>query len=131
MLTDVKVLNIPEPGMLRAEGIQGGSVDVNAINIARRMDVKLNELAKQILMLLPLLLLMYVLTVILRSEKGGTKHVFYFTAMAHVMTAAVVTVFAMAELRCTVFFGMPLNRNTLCAISVLAQVTKANDLTSN
>ena len=31
-------------------------VDVKALNIHRQMDVKLNELAKQILMLLPLLL---------------------------------------------------------------------------
>ena len=41
-------------------------VDVKALNIHRQVDVKLNELAKQILMLLPLLLvlllLLYVLT---------------------------------------------------------------------
>ena len=34
--------------------------DVKALNIHRQMDVKLNELAKQILMLPPLLLLLYV-----------------------------------------------------------------------
>ena len=36
--------------------------DVKALNIHRQVDVKLNELAKQILMLLPLLLLLYVST---------------------------------------------------------------------
>ena len=33
-----------------------GQMDVKALNIHRQMDVKLNEFAKQILMLLPLLL---------------------------------------------------------------------------
>ena len=36
--------------------------DVKARNIPAQRDVKLNELAKQILMLLPVLLLLYVLT---------------------------------------------------------------------
>ena len=38
-----------------------GQVDVKALNIHRQVDVKLNELAKQILLLLPLLLLLYLL----------------------------------------------------------------------
>ena len=41
--------------MLRGQG------DVKALNIPRQGDVKLNELAKQILMLLPLLLLLLLL----------------------------------------------------------------------
>ena len=38
-----------------------GQVDVKGLTIHRQVDVKLNELAKQILLLLPLLLLLYVL----------------------------------------------------------------------
>ncbi len=40
-------------------------VDVKALNIHRQVDVKLNELAKQILMLLPLLLLLLLLLYVL------------------------------------------------------------------
>ena len=39
--------------------------DVKALNIHRQVDVKLNELAKQILMLLPLLLLLLLLLCVL------------------------------------------------------------------
>ena len=38
-----------------------GPMDVKGLNIHRLMDVKLNQLPKRILMLLPLLLLLYVL----------------------------------------------------------------------
>ena len=40
-------------------------VDVKALNIHRQVDVKLNELAKQILLLLPLLLLLLLLLYVL------------------------------------------------------------------
>ena len=42
-------------------------LDVKALNIHRQMDVKLNELAKQILMLLPLLLLLLLLLYVLTT----------------------------------------------------------------
>ena len=42
-----------------------GQVDVKALNIHRQVDVKLNELAKQILLMLPLLLLMLLLLYVL------------------------------------------------------------------
>ena len=42
-----------------------GQVDVKAINIHRQVDVKLHELAKQILLLLPLLLLLLLLLYVL------------------------------------------------------------------
>ena len=46
--------------------------DVKALNIHLQVDVKLNELAKQILMLLPLLLLLYVLYhVLIRGSTRG------------------------------------------------------------
>ena len=47
--------------MLRGQG------DVKAINIPRQGDVKLNDLAKQILMLLPLLLLLLILLYVLTT----------------------------------------------------------------
>ena len=40
-------------------------MDVKALNIPRQRDVKLNELANQILMLLPLLLLLLLLLYVL------------------------------------------------------------------
>ena len=46
-------------------------MDVKALDIHRQMDVKLNELAKQILMLLPLLLLLHVLTCTYHVVIGG------------------------------------------------------------
>ena len=58
-LRDVKGLNIPRPGMLRAERNQACvhfGRDVKGLNIPQHRDVKLNELPKQIFMLLPLLL---------------------------------------------------------------------------
>ena len=42
-----------------------GRRDVKALNIPRQRDVKLNDLAKQILMLLPLLLLLLLLLYVL------------------------------------------------------------------
>ena len=47
--------------MLRGQG------DVKALNIHLQGDVKLNELAKQILMLLPLLLLLLLLLYVLTT----------------------------------------------------------------
>ena len=47
----------PEPPF-RPKLVIGMLADVKALNIPRQRDVKLNELAKQILMLLPLLLLL-------------------------------------------------------------------------
>ena len=44
------------------------SADVKALNIHRQVDVKLNELAKQILMLLPLLLLLLLLLYVLHAH---------------------------------------------------------------
>ena len=58
-LRDVEGLNIPRPGMLRAERNQACvhfGRDVKGLNIPQHRDVKLNELPKQIFMLLPLLL---------------------------------------------------------------------------
>ena len=44
-----------------------GRRDVKALNIPRQRDVKLNDLAKQILMLLPLLLLLLLLLYVLTT----------------------------------------------------------------
>ena len=43
------------------------SADVKALNIHMQVDVKLNELAKQILLLLPLLLLLLLLPYVLHT----------------------------------------------------------------
>ena len=48
-------------------------VDVKALNIHRQVDVKLNELAKQILLLLPLLLLLLLLYVLYYVLKRGRE----------------------------------------------------------
>ena len=63
-LRDVKGLNIPRPGMLRAERNEACvhfGRDVKGLNIPQHRDVKPNELPKQIFMLLPLLLLLLLL----------------------------------------------------------------------
>ena len=50
------------------------SRDVKTLNIPRQRDVKLNDLAKQIVMLLPLLLLLLLLLHVLTTQLwGGAK----------------------------------------------------------
>ena len=53
--------NLRDVRMLRARR------DVKALNIPRQRDVKLNELSKQIFMLLPLLLLLLLLLYVLTT----------------------------------------------------------------